>query len=68
MNNNDKYYKNMCVSVEEENGLYNLREIIYELKEYHTNFDAHANNEYTLFLQGQQDMLCKIIKYLENVL
>ena len=57
------------VSICDCNGsLYDLKEIISELKLYYDEFKTDAMSEQSLYLQGQKRMLTDIIEYLSKIL
>lgn len=66
--NNNINYERLNTSIQEGGGLYNLEEIIMNLKMFNEEYDTHSMNEGVLFLKGQKDMLEKIIVYLKKCL
>lgn len=56
------------INIHDNFGLYDLHEIISELKKFHENFDTHAMSDHANTLRGQKQMLGDIIKYLERIL
>ena len=60
-------YEKMSINIKEDNGLYDLTEILEELNTYNNSFKSIAMSDYQLFLQGQKEMLEMIIKYLTRI-
>lgn len=56
------------INIEGYGELYNLREVITELRSYYDNFDTHSMNDYCLVLEGKKEMLGGIIEYLEKII
>jgi hypothetical protein len=68
---NEVAYENLSLGISDnfiEGETYNLKEIVDELTKFEANFDTHSMNDTFLFLQGQKDMLSKIILYLKKIL
>ena len=65
--NNELVYENLNTSITEHGGLYDLDEILEELKTYYNIFSTSSMSSYEVYLLGQKDMLKKIINYLERV-
>jgi len=56
----------ICIA---DNGeLYDLKEIIGELRLHYDRYSTHSMNETALYLQGRKDGLLEVIKYLQRII
>lgn len=60
--------ENLPVSIPDSNFYEGLKEIHDYLVLAHKRFDTHAMSDHALFLQGEKEMLGKVIVYLQRVI
>jgi len=65
---NEKLLASLNILIADNDGnLRDIDEIIAELQKLYDNYDTHSMNEYVLYLQGEKNMILKIIEYLKRV-
>jgi len=65
---NEKLLANLNITIADNDGnLRDVDEIIAELQNLYDNYDTHSMNEYTLYLQGEKNMILKVIEYLKRI-